>query len=465
VFRSFRSRLLAVFLVPTLVLFVAAGATAYAVAQRGMEEELGRSLMGQASALASQLSPERLALLGPGDEATRTYRSLLHSVKEMERSTGARRVLVFDRDGRARVDSAERLPIGTPVPELERDRLELERLFAGRPVASSVLFLGTDGAYYKTGYAPLLQDAQVMGGVAVEGSAAFFAPLQHLSRGFAAWAILALVTLLALALWTSAGSTRPLRRLIASAQRIGAGDLGTPVPRERTREVDSLAQSLEGMRAALEARERQLHMMLAGIAHEVRNPLGGMELFLGLAREEADPEKSRGHLEKLERELFHLNHIVEDFLSFAREAKLSKAPVEMAGLLAEAQTAVALDAQAKQVTMHVEAVPKQLEADPHLLLSAVQNMAKNAVAASPKKGEVTLTGRSEGGRYVVEVVDLGPGVPPADQQRIFEPFFTTKEKGTGLGLPLARKVARAHGGDLTLVPSTQGAHFRLWLPL
>ncbi|HYO69281.1 MAG TPA: HAMP domain-containing sensor histidine kinase, partial [Archangium sp.] len=333
---------------------------------------------------------------------------------------------------------------------------------------SQVLFRGSDGRFYKTGYAPVRREGQVVGAVAVEGSAAFFGPLARLSRSFAAASGVALGVLGLVAILTARGLARPLRRLMASALRIGRGDLTTPVPPEPTREIGVLARELEVMRGALESRDRQLKLMLAGVAHEVRNPLGGISLFSGLLAEDlkagAHAEAS-GHVARIQHEVEYLQRIVEDFLAFAREQPLSRSPVAAPDLLTEASVLLAADAAAREVTVEVVAEPAVLEADGSLLTAALVNMVKNAVQASPPGGKVRVTGRGEGRGYTIRVEDSGPGVPETERERIFEPFFTTREKGTGLGLPLSRKIARAHGGDLRLVALPGTTTFELTLPL
>jgi signal transduction histidine kinase len=123
------------------------------------------------------------------------------------------------------------------------------------------------------------------------------------------------------------------------------------------------------------------------------------------------------------------------------------------------------DAAARQVTLHVEAEPALLEADGSLLTAALVNLVKNAVQASPQGGRVQVTGRVRGELYVIRVEDSGSGIPEPERESIFEPFFTTREKGTGLGLPLARKIARAHGGELRLDTACAHTTFELTLPL
>jgi signal transduction histidine kinase len=467
---SLWARLLLAFLLPTLALFALTGGVGHALARSILEEELGRSLSAVAAATASQVSGERMLTIEPGDDVqgTRTWRNLTRLLGEVQQASGVRRVYVVDVQGRVRADVGGGLPVGAEVPELARDRLELTRVFAGERAASQVLFAGSDGRLYKTGYAPVRQGDTVVGAVGVEGSAAFFGPLAQLSRAFAVASAVALAVLAVVAVLTARGLARPLRRLMDSALRIGRGDLTTPVPPEPTREIGVLARELELMRQALESRDRQLKLMLAGVAHEVRNPLGGIELFSGLLAEDlraGSAAEAAEHVARIQREVVYLQRIVEDFLAFAREQPLARAPVEASTLLAGACELLAAEAEAKGVGVEVDAAPARLEADGNLLTAALVNLVKNAVQASPPGARVRVTGRAEAGRYAIQVRDSGPGIPPAERERIFEPFFTTREKGTGLGLPLARKIARAHGGELELTATPGDTTFTLMLPL
>src|SRR5262249_32117247 len=103
--------------------------------------------------------------------------------------------------------------------------------------------------------------------------------------------------------------------------------------------------------------------------------------------------------------------------------------------------------------------------DDGLLSAALINLHRNAIQAAPRGSAVAIRGSREKDRYRVEVRDEGPGIPSNLQERVFEPFFSTREKGTGLGLPLARKILQAHGGDLHLSSRPGETVFRAELPL
>ncbi|MDP2269299.1 MAG: HAMP domain-containing sensor histidine kinase [Archangium sp.] len=468
-----RGRLLLAFLIPTLLVLSLGGFGLYRASRNVLEEELGRALSGIAATVSAELKGERVLSVEAADaqgEGSRTWRSLTAQLTEVKQRTGVRRILVVDAERRARLDVGGSLRPMTEATELLRDGLEIQRVLGGELATSQVMFEGTDGLLYKTGYAPLFSDGKVVGLIAIEGSAAFFGPLTRLLNAFVGLAALTLLLLAITAVSSARGLSRPLERLVSAALRIGGGDLSTPVASEDTLEIGILARELEAMRQALESRDRQLKLMLGGVAHEVKNPLGGIELFAGLLDEELigkapDIAEARSHLTKIRRELNYLKRIVEDFLSFAKEQKLQIAPLDAQALLESAAQHLSGEAEGKSVTLDVEAEKAAISGDVSLLTSALVNLIKNAVQISTAGQRVTLRGKSTPEQYVFEVKDEGPGIAGELQSRIFEPFFTTREKGTGLGLPLARKLVEAHGGTLTIDSKPGQTLFRLRLPL
>lgn len=470
---TLRARLLLAFLAPTLLVLALGGFLLFRASRNVLEQQLGQSLSDVAASVASQVSAERVLSLTADDakdEGSRTWRSLKKTLEGVQQSAGLKRVLVFDADRRARLDVGGGLPPGAEVPDLLRDALELETVFKGMRTSSQVLFRGSDGAFYKTGYAPMLQDGKVVAVVAVEGNAAFFGPLADLRNAFIGLLLVTLLLLAVAAVGSGQSVSRPLEALVQSAQQIGKGDLSTPVTGEAsTVEVQALARELETMRAGLESRDRQLKMMLGGVAHEVKNPLGGIELFSGLLDEELRGDapnvaEAREHLARIRRELDYLGRIVDDFLAFAREQKVAKAPFDVRRFVTQAVGHLAGEAEGRGVTLRVEVPELKVDADESLVTSALVNLVKNAVQASARGQTVSVVGREDGASVVLEVRDEGSGIPAQVQARIFEPFFTTREKGTGLGLPLARKLVEANGGTLTLASQPGRTVFSLALP-
>lgn len=469
-----RTRLLLAFAAPTLALWALGGWSLYRSVQTIFEESLGESLSTVAAAISTEVKAERVLALTPDDavgEGSRTFRSLMGQVHELQKATGLRRILIFDAQRRARLDVGGVLPLLAEVPESFQDTLELQRVFEGQRAASQVLFEGTDGLWYKRGYAPMFVEGQVVGAVAVEGPAEFFGPLTSLRNAFLGLGAATFALLFFAAALSASALSRPLERLVASALRMGRGDLETPVIREPTVEIGILAGELEAMRRALQSRNRQLTMMLAGVAHEVKNPLGGIELFAGLLDEELrSPELSlgdaRAHLQRIRREVEYLKRIVDDFLAFAKDDKLQRTRFDAQRWVECSLQHVQGEATVRGVDVYVQAQSADLEGDENLLISALVNVLKNAVQISKPGQRVTVVGASHEteSSYTVEVRDEGPGIAPEVQPRLFEPFFTTREQGTGLGLPLARKILEAHRGHISLVSSPGSTVFTLEVP-
>jgi signal transduction histidine kinase len=341
-------------------------------------------------------------------------------------------------------------------------------VFAG-DLAASVTFQGNDGAFYKTGYAPVRgTDKSVALALGASASASYFDRLDDLRRRLFAWgAGLAAVSVLA-AVIATLFITRNVRRLASAAERIGAGDLRVPITVPSRDELGTLAQTMERMRVQLAERDAKMQQMLAGIAHEVRNPLAGMTLFAGILRDELpEGDERRGHVQKIERELGYLERVVNDFLEYARRPKPELGDVPLPELLAE----VAQLASTPELAVAVAGdVPPLARADRGQLRRALLNLARNAVQAATAAGNagddaVRLSAKHDGETLVLSVWNRGKEISPETSGKLFEPFYTTREKGTGLGLAFARDIAADHGGKVELTSAGGETTFSIVLPI
>ena len=453
------AKLLVAMLVPATLALALFAVAAHEIARRVLEEELGRRLATAATAVAMLVLPEQIAAIAAGDEQSNTYANLRHRAAQTRERLGVRRVLLVARDLTVRADSEEVLALGASAHELGADTPELERAGQGQATASP-LFVGRDGRPYKRGYARIGNPAA--GFAVVEASAEYLDALAAFRRYLALGGAISLAIIAALAAWLSRRMTGPLERLAAAAERIGAGDLAGAVTAETRDEIGALAARLDDMRQALRARDERMQMMLAGIAHEVRNPLGGLELYAGLLREglAAQPERL-AEIARVEREIAYLKNVVTDFLEFARRPAPIAEDVPAVHLLEE--VAELCRPGAAGPTLRVECEPGSVaRGDRAQLRRSLLNLAKNAVVAAGPTGQVVLAAcAGAGGRIVWEVRDSGPGVPDEIRDRIFTPFFTTRERGTGLGLAFVQEIAREHGGTVSVDRAPEGgARFR-----
>ncbi|MFG0319462.1 MAG: ATP-binding protein [Planctomycetota bacterium JB042] len=281
--------------------------------------------------------------------------------------------------------------------------------------------------------------------------------------------------------------TRPIRELDEGLRRVSEGDLETRVTVAGGDEVGRLGLGFNDMTRRLRVgRERAreltrqeklsaLGRLAAGVAHDVRNPLHSINLSLQHLRETSAPEDAgraaefERTLDVIRREIHRLDGMVANFLRFARSERRERRPVDLGDLLSETAQLVRKEAEHRDVRVAVEAAAgvATIEADVEALRSALLNLVLNALEAMEDGGRVTLrTGRAADA-VVVEVVDDGPGIEEAEQERVFEFGYTTRDGGHGLGLAMVHQiVVEEHGGRVELESAPgEGATFRLELPL
>jgi len=204
--------------------------------------------------------------------------------------------------------------------------------------------------------------------------------------------------------------------------------------------------------AYLLATRRRLHRehlaelgeMSAVLAHEIRNPLGTIKGYAQLAR-----ERSTGLavelLDPVVRETERLERLVHDLLLFARPEQVQPATVHWSDLVSR------LEPVAGHVPLHIEPAPDLVfTADPNAVLQILTNLVRNAAEALPDGGHIHVRARRLPHGVVISVEDDGPGLSPDARRRLFQPFFTTKSTGTGLGLPISRRLASQLGAKLEL---------------
>jgi len=233
----------------------------------------------------------------------------------------------------------------------------------------------------------------------------------------------------------------------------------------------------------LRDRLASLGEMAAGIAHELKNPLAGIEVMAGLLRRQvADSKDAQSLLADILSEAKLANAIVVEMLEFVRPVRLQMERTDLTDVLQQSVTMAESKARRGEVrvTTHVESGLPMIEGDHHQLSQVFTNLVANAFEALDGRGHITIsaaTGTIEADpafvgvlpptpAVIVDVVDDGPGIPADVTDKIFNPFFTTKVTGTGLGLAIVRKIVDAHDGriDVSSAPDT-GTRFRVTLPV
>jgi signal transduction histidine kinase len=216
-----------------------------------------------------------------------------------------------------------------------------------------------------------------------------------------------------------------------------------------------------------------LGQMAAGLAHEIRNPLGSIQGVAELLGDGAPPEaKKRELFDVLRKESRRLGAVVDDFLNFARPRPLALAPASIAAVVERAVSQMQLDASARHIAIETRIPPglPAVEADAERLHQVFLNLLINAVVASPDGGRIEIsaerTQRDSQPAVTILVRDWGSGIPVDALPRVFDPFFTTREDGTGLGLSISHTIVRDHGGWIDIdSPAGHGCTVKVTLPV
>ena len=285
---------------------------------------------------------------------------------------------------------------------------------------------------------------------------------------------------------------RPIHVINSGLMKLGRGEKVGDIDLPPDEELEGVGESFREISEKLAA--RSLGRLMAGVTHEVRNPLNAMTIHLELVREhllrlqrntrtpvgavlglegrreEATPEVNgaREHLDVIASEIKRLDEVITGFVRFIRPEELQLHPVNVQTLIAEVIALVEPDARRTGITCRADAPDglPELRADPALVRQALLNLALNACQAMTDGGRLTMGARVEKDRRLALIVeDTGAGISADRLDRIFDLYYTTKPDGSGIGLSIVYRIVQLHGGEIE-VQSTEGrgTTFRMLLP-
>ena len=266
--------------------------------------------------------------------------------------------------------------------------------------------------------------------------------------------------------WLARSLTRPVTRLRIAAQSLAAGDLsaraGAPPGGRRGDELVELMRDFDRMAERLETLVESQSRLLKDVSHELRSPLARLSVALGLARQRATPE-IEGQLDRIELEADRLNQLIQRLLTISRLESGADGIHKRDLSLRELVEQVAHDAEYESAGRPCEVIAPGddefiVSADADLLRSAIENVVRNATRYTAEGTAVHVRldreAAGNGEEIVIRVSDSGPGVPDEALARIFEPFYRIDDArnrqtgGAGLGLSIADRAIRLHGGQL-----------------
>jgi signal transduction histidine kinase len=283
-----------------------------------------------------------------------------------------------------------------------------------------------------------------------------------------------LVVVLGATLWFSRRLVQPLDTLATAARKFGEGDIAARAELHRDDELGDVGRAFDDMASRTSALIYAQRQLMADVSHELRTPLARIRVALELAAE--DPGAAKDVLTDVGRDLDEIDQLIADILTTARldadETAIKREPISVGELADRAAARFTARYPGRTLEKTIDDSERALECDPVLLRRALDNLLDNAAKYSEATAPVKLAAHPNGTQVAFEIVDRGVGMTADELAHAGTPFWRAdgsrarRTGGVGLGLALARRIARAHGGDISLDSKPgRGTTARLQIPL
>ncbi len=397
-------------------------------------------------------------------EAGSYYRSFLQQQKTL---LGLTQAFLFNDEWviLAVADSAgnEIMTGDAPDPLLAMHGHEISESMRGKPV-SSMIFKDTDGNWCLWGFIRL-DERHFLG---AQEDAEQLAAIDNLSWIF--WGILfaGMALTLSGSWWIARVISRPIDALVTFSRELGKGNLKSELPGKLPEELTVLSNAMDLMRENLMRQSRDKEQLLAHIAHEIRNPLGGIELLSGLIREDYLIDgKTTVYSDTILSEINRLKSLVTAYLSYGKPVAASPRNTDLEPILTDIHSLFHPSMRSNGIKFGWTLKLTRVYFDSEHLRQIFINLVSNSARVLEKTGgEIQITSGSENGAAVITVTDNGTGIPEEILSKVFYPFISGSGNGFGLGLAICKKLCDENRASITVhnLPE-KGCAFTIRMPL
>ena len=432
----YKIRVIITFSIVTILLVVIMSRVGYVFVKDLYLSQLSEQVNIITKMISSQLDKKYLELLSIGlptklagdyfrEEFRKNLKSGLHS-----------EIFIFDEQFRIVVNSNAAKAEGETEPKLFLNQKEIFDLQVDE-AATSLPFKGEDGNWYLWGFCKLNEKYWL----ATRESAARFEKVEEFSTLF--WYVGFGGTLLTIliSLFVARRITKPIDKLVTFSSEIGKGDFKTFAPEGMKGEFEILTKAMDAMKHNLAENHKEREKILAQIAHEIRNPLGGIELLANLTRENLNGDvKNKEYLDRILKEVNGLKSLITSYLNYSRLVPVKPVWVGFPKLLNEVKDIFKKQLSEKDIHLTLDSGINIIYFDEDHLRQILINLIVNSIDSVSSGGIIRMTSSYKNKQWVISVSDNGNGIKEKDLLYIFDPFFTTKKDGTGLGLAISRKL-------------------------
>lgn len=422
------------------------------------DEQLGKNLESIAKSVGGIVDEEMFSYLQSGIEKGNFYNSMRAPLKVLKNSFDLKRVYIVDKNYKLLLDSEDGEKIGSWIPHLESNLLELRLSIQGNATYST-LYRAYDGNLYKSAFAPVKNKNKKTVAIAcVDASPAYLNIINNIQNFVLLTNLMSLIIAILLGLVLAKTIVTPIKLLVLAAQRVSRGKYEMPVKIGSKDELGFLGEVFNSMQQNISENEQKLKELSAAVAHEIRNPLNSISLYLGLLKRKLSNKTDElKTIVKVQKEISTLNEIVEEFLYYSRSSNLSMEKISVLELIEESLYLAENEIKSNKTNIDLKVTSNELSliGDKNQLKRALLNVIINGIQASGENGELKLKAYQELDKVIIEISDNGVGIAKDEIKDIFKPFYSKKSNGTGLGLAIVSNIIKSHEGTI-FVESTVG---------
>lgn len=455
--KYYQYKIVITFLVVTILLVAVLAKVSYNFMYEFYLNQLSENVKQTTNLTVSKIEDEYINILQNGilTESTKEYFS--DFLKSQEFDNVYSEIFLFDKNLNTIVHSDSKKLVNTKEPKLFLNETEIFEL-KNNSITVSLPFKGNDNNWYLWGFYKFSDDYWL----AVRASASNFESINELPKTIWFFGLIGILFSIILGLWISKSITKPITKLVNFSSGIGKGNLNENPPTKMKGELKILSDALVLMRDNIANNQKEKEKILAQIAHEIRNPLGGIELLTSLIHESFNEnDKNKEYTAKVLNELAGLKELITSYLNYSRPTQANIEKINIKVLVDESISFVQNELETKNIRVNLDLKLNEIYFDRIHLRNILLNLLKNSIDSIDENGEIIIESFEKGNKYFIKISDNGVGIENENIEKIFEPFFTTKNNGTGLGLASCKKFCEENSAKIITENLAKGSSFTI----
>jgi len=386
--------------------------------------------------VAKQIESKYLTLLKLGTPGKAIHQYFRNLINKYDAELLPSEFFIFNASYKILVYSGNQNLNANPEPRLLLNQSEIRKL-AVQSSISTMPFKGNDGNWYLWAFFRI-DDNLWLG---MQESVNELKKVEELFRLFWYIGLGGIVLTVILGFVVAASITKPIDRLTQFSADIGKGDFNSPQPEKIKGELKILSDAMDKMRNNIINNQKEKEEILAQIAHEIRNPLGSIELMANLTKEDmASGKLNTEYLNRILSEISDLKALITAYLNYSRSPIAKPDNINLLQLVDEVFTLFREQLIKKNISFDKQLFAENLFFDAGHLKQILINLISNSIEAIGENGSISITSQKVNNKVQLVIRDSGNGISVENLEKVFDPFFTTRKNGTGLGLAICKKL-------------------------